>query len=61
MFLGAGSFFFTANQVETERWLDQIAHAMIQYNKAEPADIEAEYKAKEDKVATSIKALQVRT
>eukprot|EP01043_Picozoa_sp_COSAG02_P029845 COSAG02_NODE_1877_length_10559_cov_8.819025_2_plen_545_part_00 len=49
------SYFFTANAVETERWLDVISHSMIDYNSKEK---EAKaYASKFEVVEESLKAL----
>ena len=45
-------FFFTANEVETERWLDKVAYSMIKYNKADKADVVVEYEEKSSAVHT---------
>jgi len=53
----ASLYFFTANEVETERWLDKISHTMIQYNKADDADIESHYQNKVEKVTNALSEL----
>jgi hypothetical protein len=48
------SFFFTANAVETERWLDVISHAMIDYNskEKEPKAYDKKYEMVEESLQT---------
>ena len=39
-------YFFTANLVETERWIDQISHAVIAYNRVDGNAVTEEYELK---------------
>eukprot|EP01050_Picozoa_sp_SAG11_P016515 SAG11_NODE_2261_length_3608_cov_8.203192_2_plen_112_part_00 len=51
-------YFFTANQVETERWIDQVSHAVIAYNRLDPAQIAEMYEEKEAKTRGTFDTVQ---
>jgi hypothetical protein len=50
-------FFFTSNQVETERWIDKISHAIIDYNRIEVGDVEVEYEAKHATIVAGVEGI----
>lgn len=54
------AFFFTANAVETERWLDVISHSMISYNSKdkEPKAYNKKYEVVEDQLKTLMRAVR---